>query len=55
MLLTDVAPLVAFPEYLLVKITEAFESKRKDKHISYDVAKKALDILEATYTEKIEF
>lgn len=54
-LLTDIKPLIFFPEYLLSKIREAYKTKNKDKSISYEIAKKALDLLEVAYPEKVEF
>jgi hypothetical protein len=50
LLLTDLKPLTIFPEYLLPKIREAFKFT-----INYQVAKKAYDLLEVTYNEKVEF
>jgi len=52
-LLTDVKPLIFFPEYLLPKIREAF--KNKDERITHEIAKKALELLEVAYPEKVEF
>jgi len=53
-LLTDIKPLVIFPEYLLPKIRESFKAKDEDQQITYEVAKKALDLLEVSYPEKLE-
>ncbi len=50
LLLTDVKPITIFPEYLLPKIREAYKFT-----INYQVAKKAYDLLEVTYPEKVEF
>jgi hypothetical protein len=50
LLLTDVKPLTIFPEYMLPKIREAYKFS-----INYQVAKKAYDLLELTYPEKVEF
>lgn len=50
LLLTDIKPLTIFPEYLLPKIREAYKFS-----INYQVAKKAYDLLELTYPEKLEF
>lgn len=54
-LLTDLKPLSFFPEYLIPKIREAFKSKEKEGKITYEIAKKAYDLLEVTYQESIEF
>ncbi len=53
LLLTDIKPLIFFPEYLLPKILEAY--KNKDERITYEIAKKALELLEVAYPEKVEF
>lgn len=50
LLLTDLKPLTIFPEYILPKIREAYKFS-----INYQVAKKAYDLLELTYPEKVEF
>ncbi|TFF93019.1 MAG: hypothetical protein EU543_04575 [Promethearchaeota archaeon] len=50
LLLTDIKPITIFPEYLLPKIREAYKFS-----INYQVAKKAYDLLELTYPEKVEF
>ncbi len=54
-LLTDLKPLTIFPEYLLPKIREAYRSEDGDGKISYEVAKKALNLLEVSYPEKVSF
>ena len=60
-LLTDIKPLTIFPEYLLPKIREAFrkgeeeEEAEKEGKITYEIAKKALNLLEISYPEKITF
>ncbi len=54
-LLTDIKPLIVFPEYLLPKIREAYKNKDIDGDITYEIAKKALSLLEITYPEKVEF
>ena len=54
-LLTDIKPLIIFPEYLLPKIREAFKNQDTDGGITYEIAKKALSLLEITYPEKVEF
>ena len=50
-LLTDIKPLIIFPEHTFPKIRKAF----KDKKITYEVAKKAYDLMEVTYVEKLIF
>lgn len=50
-LLTDIKPLIIFPEYILPKIREAFTTN----FITKEIAKKAYDLLEVTYPEKVEF
>ncbi len=54
-LLTEIEPLIVFPEFLLPNIREAFKTEEKDLKIPYEVAKKALDLLEVTYPEKVDF
>ena len=49
-LFNDIQPLIFWPEYLLPRIRRKF----KLKEITWEVAKKALDLLEVTYVEKIE-
>lgn len=49
-LFNDIQPLIFWPEYLLPRIRR----KYKLKEISFEVAKKALDLLEVTFVEKIE-
>jgi len=55
LLLTDIKPLIIFPEYLLPKIREAFKNQETDGAITYEIAKKALTLLEITYPEKVTF
>ncbi|MFX0042456.1 MAG: hypothetical protein ACFE8L_06060 [Candidatus Hodarchaeota archaeon] len=55
LLLTDIKPLIIFPEYLLPKIREAFKNQETDGAITYEIAKKALSLLEITYPEKVTF
>ena len=54
-LLTDIKPLIIFPEFLLPKIRAAYKNKDTDGDITYQIAKKALSLLEITYPEKVEF
>ena len=60
-LLTDIKPLTIFPEYLLPKIREAYrkgeeeEEGEKEGKITYEIAKKALNLLEVSYPEKVTF
>ena len=55
MLLTDIEPLIIFPEFILPFIRKTFKTPNKKEQISYEIAKKAYDLLEVTYSEKIEF
>jgi len=54
-LLTEIKPLIIFPEYLLPKIRAAYKSEDGDGEITYEIAKKALSLLEITYPEKVKF
>ncbi|MFX1304259.1 MAG: hypothetical protein ACFE9X_12965 [Promethearchaeota archaeon] len=54
-LLTDIKPLIVFPEYLLPKIRAAYKNQETDGGITYEIAKKALSLLEITYPEKVTF
>ncbi len=54
-LLTDIKPLIIFPEYLLPKIRAAYKEQDSDGAITYEIAKKALSLLEITYPEKVKF
>jgi hypothetical protein len=54
-LLTDVKPLIIFPEYLLPKIRAAYKNQDTDGAITYEIARKALRLLEITYPEKVVF
>ncbi|GAH38804.1 unnamed protein product [marine sediment metagenome] len=58
-MLTDIKPLTIFPEYLLPKIREAFrkedEEESKEGKITIEIAKKALNLLEVSYPEKVTF
>ncbi len=54
-LLTDIKPLIIFPEYLLPKIRDSYKSKDKETAISHEIAKKAMELLELSYPEKVEF
>ena len=51
MLLTDIKPLIIFPEYLLPKIKSAYD----ENQITKEIAKKAFDLLEVSFPESIEF
>jgi hypothetical protein len=55
LLLTDVAPVIFFPEYLLTNIKDAYHSQDGKKKIPFEVAKMALGLLEVAYPEKVEF
>jgi hypothetical protein len=54
-LLTDIKPLIFFPEYLLIKLRDACKTTDKHKNITYEIAEKALELLEVAYPEKVEF
>lgn len=54
-LLTDIKPLIVFPEFMLPKIREAYKNQDSDGAITYEIAKKALSLLETTYPEKVQF
>jgi hypothetical protein len=54
-LLTDITPVIFFPEYLLTNIKEAYHSEDNKSKIPFEVAKMALELLEVAYPEKIEF
>jgi len=54
-LLTDIRPLTIFPEYLLPKIREAYKKEETEDGITFEIAKKALTLLEVTYPEKVTF
>ena len=54
-LLTDIKPLIVFPEFMLPKIRAAYKNQDSDGAITYEIAKKALSLLEITYPEKVKF
>ncbi|GAH45175.1 unnamed protein product, partial [marine sediment metagenome] len=54
-LLTDIKPLIVFPEFLLPKIRAAYKNQDSDAAITHEIAKKALSLLEITYPEKVKF
>ena len=54
-LLTDIEPLITFPEFIIPKIQSLFDSKDPKEGISQPVARKALQLLEATFSEEVEF
>ncbi len=54
-LLTDIKPLIIFPEYLLPRIRAAYKNQDSDGAITYEIARKALRLLEITYPEKVVF
>ncbi|MFX0144930.1 MAG: hypothetical protein ACFE9C_12725 [Candidatus Hodarchaeota archaeon] len=54
-LLTDIKPLIIFPEFLLPKIRAAYKNQETDGPITYEIARKALSLLEITYPEKVTF
>jgi len=49
-LFNDIKPLIFFPEYMLPRIRRKF----KLKEITYEVARKAYDLMEVTFVEKVE-
>jgi len=53
LLLTDIEPVIFFPEYLLENIKKAYHSDDSSKKIPFEVAKLALDLLEVAYPEKV--
>ena len=53
LLLTDIEPIIFFPEYLLDNIKNAYHSEDNTKKIPFEVAKLALELLEIAYPEKI--
>jgi len=55
LLLTDIKPIIFFPEYLLQNIRNAYHSDDEKIKIPYEVAKKALDLLEVAYPETVDF
>jgi hypothetical protein len=55
LLLTDIQPLVIFPEFILPNIRKAYKEGEEKSQISYEIAKKAYDLLEVTYADKVEF
>jgi len=55
LLLTNVQPITIFPEFLLPKIREAYRKEEEDGKITFEIAKKALNLLEVSYPEKITF
>ncbi len=54
-LLTDIKPLTIFPEFLLPKIREAFKKEEEEGKLTYEIAKKALNLLEVSFPEKVTF
>ncbi len=61
-LLGEITPVVVFPEYLVAKIEERvafssakFKQESPETPLTPEVAQRALDLLETTYNEKIEF
>ncbi|MFX1476794.1 MAG: hypothetical protein ACFFCI_01560 [Promethearchaeota archaeon] len=54
-LLTEIKPLIVFPEYLLPKIRAAYRDQEGDGSITYEIARKALTLLEITYPDEVKF
>jgi hypothetical protein len=57
LLLTNIQPITIFPEFLLPKIREAYrnEEEEEDGKITFEIARKALNLLEISYPEKVTF
>ncbi len=55
LLLADIKPLVFFPEYILPRIRDAYKTSDEKSKITYEIAKKAHDLLEVSFPEEIEF
>ncbi|MBN1216577.1 MAG: hypothetical protein JXA99_14205 [Candidatus Lokiarchaeota archaeon] len=55
LLLTDIKPMVIFPEFMLPKIRAFYKQNSNKGKLQYQIAKKAYDLLELTYPEKMEF
>jgi len=55
LLLTNLQPITIFPEFLLPKIREAYRQEEEEGKITIEIAKKALNLLEVSYPEKITF
>ncbi len=55
LLLTDIKPMVIFPEFMLPKIRAFYKQNSTKGKLQYQIAKKAYDLLELTYPEKMEF
>lgn len=53
LLLTDIEPIIFFPEYILENIKNAVHSEDASKKIPLEVAKLALELLEVAYPEKV--
>jgi hypothetical protein len=53
-LLTEIVPLIFFPEYLLEKVKESYK-KEKGGKLSFEIVEKAFELLEVAYPEKVEF
>ncbi len=54
-LFSEIVPIVLFPEYSLPKIIQAYKSDDIETSISYEIARKAIDLMEVTYYEKLAF
>ena len=55
LLQTNILPITIFPEFLLPKIREAYRKEEEDGKITIEIARKALNLLEVSYPEKITF
>lgn len=55
LLLTNIQPITIFPEFLLPKIREAYRNEEEEGKITFEIARKALNLLEISYPEKVTF
>jgi hypothetical protein len=56
LLFADLEPFIIFPEYSLPQLIEAYkEEEKQEEQISLEVAKKALQLMETSYNERVEF
>lgn len=54
LLLTEIEPMIFFPEYMLERIKETYR-EMKDETFPFEVVKRAFELLEVSYPEKVEF
>ena len=55
MLMTEIQPIITFPEYLLPEILMTHATNDRNKKVSYDIAKRAYELLESTYYDNLDF